>query len=129
MTCCGKKLVQIAKKAGHITEGAFWALLSAYFVLPKEKCTAAEARLRQCRRCEYHTWMSVLEFGAWILKNIGTVRAVRQLHQTEQWPQLPKQAYTSKRKLFCRICKCWLPAKTFIKKENCSEGQWKDIAL
>ena len=123
MTCCGKAM----KRAANIGQGYFWTTLESLFVLPKNRCERASSRLDRCRRCEMGTWLTKREFGVWIQKEVGVVKAATELHKTETGPLLPKLEQASGRKLFCRICKCGLPAKSYVRDEQCPLGHWQDI--
>jgi hypothetical protein len=68
--------------------------------------------------------MTVLEYTDWIDKNGGMAKFASEIDKLKSWPLLPKQEYQPKTKLFCRICKCWLPAKTYVKKEQCPLNKW-----
>jgi hypothetical protein len=35
---------------------------------------------------------------------------------------LPIEQVQPGAKLFCSLCKCWLPAKAYVKQENCPLG-------
>lgn len=63
------------------------------------------------------------EYTQW-LKDNG-IEVLKNLHQLEVLPKLPKYELDDKRRnLFCRICKCYVPAKARIEKEHCQLGKW-----
>jgi len=40
------------------------------------------------------------------------------------FPMLEKHGYEKGRSLFCRLCKCWIPAKAYSKDEKCPKDKW-----
>jgi hypothetical protein len=100
--------------------------LDFLFVWPPEKYVFAGIRLETCRLCDESTWMTVAEYAGWIEKNGGMVKFASQIDKLTSWPALPKQEYSPKKKLFCRVCKCWLPAKTYVKNEQCPLNKWSN---
>lgn len=122
MGCCGKNIARNVGKVGAITEGNLRLFINTYFRLPDEQCPMAKARRVACRGCESHTFMGKWEFGLWVVKNGGAVKFLAEIHDLTGWPMLPKQEYKKGAKLFCRVCKCWLPAKSHVAQERCPVG-------
>jgi hypothetical protein len=114
MSCCGK----IAKIAAVAT-GTSMVAVDRLFWLPEEKSERAIERQDSCRECDNSTWMTESEYYKWIVANGGIKKFLSEIEDLTQWVLLPKQQYGKKRKLFCRICKCWLPAKSYLKSETC----------
>ncbi|HRS71424.1 MAG: hypothetical protein OEV87_01235 [Phycisphaerae bacterium] len=115
MGCCGK-----IKKVVSIATGNLAIVLDAINLLPAEKYLYHSVRLRACRGCEYHTYLTEEEYLEWIEKNGGLAKFVAEIDTLDQWPPLPiEQNEQPGAKLFCSLCKCWLPAKAYVKKENC----------
>ena len=112
MTCCGKTK-QIAHKAGNIAKG-YTALVTG------KKYEFTDGRIRVCRKCEDCTWMTRLEYGKWLLKN--GIKVITNFTDLESLPKLPKQ-YTGKN-IYCRICKCDIPAKASVKEMKCPKDKW-----
>jgi len=124
MTCCGDKI----KKAVSIVQGnvnlAVDTLLTTVFRMPTERYHLSEVRKAICRSCEKHTWLTAMEYIIW-LKSHG-VEVIKNLDDLSVLPELPKQDYVKHEKLFCMICKCWLPAKAEIKNEKCPLNKWEN---
>jgi hypothetical protein len=115
MGCCGKinKVVSIAK-------GNLAVALDAINLLPSEKYLYHAVRLRACRVCQHHTYLTEDEYIAWIEANGGLAKFVAEIDTLEKWPPLPIEHNEQPgAKLFCSLCKCWLPAKSYVKNENC----------
>mgnify|MGYP000983753992 CR=1 FL=1 len=115
MTCCGK-----IKKAVSIAKGNLAVVLDAINLLPTENYMYHQVRLRACRTCQHHTYLTEDEYIKWIENNGGLIKFVAEIDKLEEWPPLPiEQIEKPGSKLFCSLCKCWLPAKAYVKKENC----------
>ena len=125
MSCCGKRLVQTTGTMAHIIKGNVNHLMHQLRLLPTDKCQAADSRLRICRDCESCTWMTWAEFWNWVDEHGGKRKFFTDIDDLTGWPWLPTQEYAGGRKLFCRVCKCWLPVKAFVKEEQCPQGHWK----
>lgn len=116
MGCCGeiKKVASVTK--GYVTFVADW------FGLPAKKHPDYLLRLHTCRNCDANTWMTPSGYLTWI-KDHG-LEVVSNLDDLTRLPDLPKEEYSEGRKLFCRKCKCFLPAKTMAENEHCPIGKW-----
>lgn len=100
-------------------------MVAAYSVgvLPKEKYEYWRQRRDECKVCDESTWMTFSEFNRWLAGH--GVEVIENIDDLSVLPKLPKQAYAKGRKLFCRICKCFVPAKAMVKEEECPLGRWK----
>jgi len=114
MGCCGK-----IKKVVSIAQGNLAIVLDAINLLPSEKYLYHSVRLRACRSCEHHTYLTEKEFLDWIDAHGGLVKFVAEIESLDQWLPLPIEQEKPGAKLFCSLCKCWLPAKAYVKNENC----------
>ena len=114
MGCCGK-----LSKGLSIAKGNMAVVLEKINLLPSDQFIYHSVRLRACRACEHHTYLTESEFLVWIENNGGLVKFVTEIDTLDQWLPLPIQQEQPGAKLFCRLCKCWLPAKAYVKNENC----------
>lgn len=121
--CCGT-IIQIGKKTLAIAEGNIFLSVDSFLRLPDQRNPQARSRLAICRACEQHTYLTVTQYAMWMADNGGPVKFAAEIGNLNQWPLLPKQDYTKGGKLFCRICKCWIPAKSHREKETCPIGLW-----
>lgn len=87
-----------------------------------KKFEFTDVRIRKCQACEYGTWITAAEYTKWlrahgidVLKNIADLTVL---------PDLPAQNYKPGSKLFCRKCKCHIPAKARVSEENCPLNKW-----
>lgn len=126
MGCCGKKLVETTKKIGTIAEGNIRLFIDRYFRLPSEQCEYARQRRQECRKCKDHTFLTKWQFAGWVIHNGGIVKFLKDINDLIDWPMLPKRDFKKREKLFCRVCKCWIPAKSMIKTEHCPLGKWQE---
>lgn len=101
MSCCGK--------ARRIAAGYTHLALKKLGGLSSRKCAAADQRIVICHGCDASTWLSWAEYAA---------HAGR---------QLPKRGNHKGAKLFCRLCRCFIPAKAYVADEQCPAGKWKDL--
>ena len=110
MTCCGKSKLN---KAKNIAKG-FTALAVG------RKYEFTDGRIRICRGCDMNTWMTKLEYSTWLLKN--GIKVLTNLDDLTVLPILPKQ--NTGKTIYCRLCKCDIPAKARVKDEDCPENKW-----
>ena len=122
MGCCGKKLVRVSGKVKNIAKGNITLALS--FVLPAFKFEFADDRIRACHKCKKQTWLTAAEYLAW-MKAQGITTVIKNLDVLEKLPELPKKNHERGRKLCCMICKCFVPAKAYVKEEACPLGKWQ----
>jgi hypothetical protein len=142
MSCCGKKLADelpdmkpVARpksrtsKVKNIISGNWNAVFMQLKAVPDEKCEHYHLRLQTCRQCDLHTWLTWAEFYRYINDNGGLMKFMKEIDLLEQWPLLPKQDYASGRKLFCRVCKCFLMAKAASADEVCPQEKWNNTDI
>lgn len=112
MTCCGKTI----RKTGNIVKG--WTNLGR-----GKKCKDTDKRIRKCWTCDEQTWMSGREYATWLMRNgIGVLTNFTQL---EKLPKLPKfEQGPGRTNLYCRLCKCFVPAKASEESNKCLLGKW-----
>lgn len=112
MTCCGKTI----RKAKNIAVG--------YTNLARgKKYEFTDARIRMCQQCDEQTWMSKTEYAAWLLRH--GIKVLTNFSQLEKLPKLPKYEHGPGRtNLYCRLCKCFIPAKARVKDQNCLLAKW-----
>jgi hypothetical protein len=113
MGCCGKAI----QKGRNIAVG-YTNLLRG------RKYEFTDDRVRACHNCPYQTWMSHKEYAAWLARN--GLKILRHFTELEKLPLLPKYERGPKRRcLYCRICKCFVPAKARVKEKICPDGRWE----
>ena len=113
MGCCGKIVHQSLNIAIGYTNLAIG-----------KKYRFTDARIRACRDCDENTWMTALEYSAWLLSH--GIEVIENYTQLEKLPKLPKHKMSKKRqKIYCQICKCYIPAKARVKDMICPMGRWK----
>lgn len=114
MGCCGKTI----EKAKNIVIGYTLTLFDKHYEF-------ADDRTRTCHKCEEQTWLSRAEYLGWLAKH--GIQVANHFTELEKLRKLPKCEYSKKRGLlFCRLCKCWIPAKARIKDESCLLGKWEN---
>lgn len=116
MACCTKTIK-------HIATGMILAGIDKLMRLPEEPYGLSNIRLAKCRVCNESTWLSLNQY-IWFLDSNGIINVVKNLDDLAVLPPLPKQDYKPGAKLFCAVCKCWLPAKARVKDERCPLGMW-----
>jgi len=123
MGCCGK----VVKKVGNIARGYTKLATEKAGLTKKYKFT--DSRIRECQRCDESTWMTKLEYGKWLISN--GIEVLENFSQLEMLSKLPKYELDSKRRsLFCRICKCFVPAAARVPNKKCFHPQgnkWERI--
>lgn len=119
MSCCGNKV----RKVGQIVQGHVAVVLDA-FGLPEASCVRWASRQLICLQCSDQTWWTRREYLAWVSSQPAEV--LKHLADLTVLPPLEKKAYERGRKLMCRLCKCWIPAKVRVKGEKCPRGKWGD---
>jgi len=122
MGCCGGNAVK------QVTQMAVsYAKLATDRIGLTEEYEFTDGRIRKCQQCDENTWMTKLEYGQW-LKDNG-IEILENFTQLEVLPKLPKYELDNKRRnLFCRICKCFVPAKARVPDSECPLPQgdkWK----
>lgn len=117
VVCCGKMRV-----AGHIATG-YAAVLAEQLRLPAKPNPTAAARHKICMACEYQTWLTKGEYLDYLKQR--PLEFIANLDDLSALPPLPKREMRNKTMLFCCLCKCWLPAKVRVKREECPIGKWR----
>lgn len=108
MGCCGK-IRNIATGYTNLALG--------------KKYKFTDNRIRICQKCEEQTWMSKTEYAAWLL-SYG-VDIIKNFSDLKKLPRLPKhKQIRNRRNIFCRICKCFIPAKARVEDEQCPLKKW-----
>jgi hypothetical protein len=112
MTCCGKSK-QITGKAKNIVKG-----LTA--LARGKKYEFTDGRIRICRSCEFNTWLTKVEYSTWLLKH--GIKVLTNFDDLTKLPMLPKK--TGAKTIYCRHCKCNIPAKARVKEMKCPLDKW-----
>ena len=115
MPCCKKKISNIIK--GY-TRFAFSKLIE----LPKEKYKQSDKRIRICQACDKSTWLTMIEYFNFIKENLKDI--IKNIEDLTLLPELPDSEYEIGKKLFCKLCKCFIPAKAWLKEEKCPLQKW-----
>ena len=118
MSCCGKTTQALASVAA----GYSMFIVDDLFRLPGERSSQANIRLATCRLCGSATWLTLADYAAFLAKH--KIEVVKNIADLSVLPPLNKKDYQPGAKLFCRICKCWLPAKAYVKNEKCPLNKW-----
>ena len=100
-------------KAKNITQGIAK-------VITGKKYRHTDARIRTCRTCDSNTWLKKTEYAGWLLKN--GIKVLTHLEDLTVLPDLPKG--TEGKNLYCRLCKCFIPAKARVENETCPLNKW-----
>ena len=113
MGCCGKTI----SKGKDIAVGTIRHAVGI-------KYEHTDERIRTCWTCDEQTWLSGKEYMAWLFKN--GIEVLENFTQLEKLPKLPKhEQEKGRRRLYCRICKCFIPGKARVENENCPLGKWE----
>ena len=117
MPCCGKTI----KKATNIAKG--YTRLATDTAGLTEKYEFTDDRIRACHKCDEQTWMKASEYAAYLKKH--GIKIITNLTDLSKLPKLPKHKQSKERKrLYCRICKCFIPAKARVEAEECHLKKW-----
>ncbi len=101
MGCCGgtaRKVRQVATGFVNLAMGV--------------KYEFTDDRVRTCQRCEDNTWLTKAQYSKWLIEN--GVQVLRNFKDLAVLPLLPKEENGKGRGLYCRICKCFVPAKARV---------------
>lgn len=82
----------------------------------------AEKRMQICYRCDEITWLTKVDYAAWLAKK--NIKVIKNFNQLEKLPKLIKKPQTSGTEPYCCICKCFLKAKVLVETEKCQLGKW-----
>ena len=115
MSCCGKTKQVLAQGK---------AIVAGYAnVVRGKKYAGTDRRIRTCQKCDENTWMGKLEYSAWLLSH--GIEVITNFTELEKLPKLPKYELSKgRRNLYCRLCKCFIPAKASDEKNECLLGRW-----
>lgn len=115
MGCCGETIKQVKNMA------------VGYSSLASDiKYDSTDLRISKCHSCDEQTWLSSSEYAAWLLRH--GIKVLTNFSQLEKLPKLPKyEQGPGRRNLYCRICKCFVPAKARAEGAKCSLGKWEGI--
>jgi len=113
MTCCGK--------AKNIVRG--YANLAIDKATGENKYEFTDSRIRTCHGCDKSTWLTWTEYYDW-LKAQGVVNIIKNFDDLSKLPELPKKENRKGTKLFCMICKCFIPAAARVPEKKCELGKW-----
>jgi len=113
MGCCGNKTVTQAKN-----------IAIGYANLTRDKkYEFTDSRIRECHKCQFQTWLTWAEYTRWLAEH--GLEILINFSQLEKLPRLPEQKQDAKRKnLFCKLCKCYVPAAARVKDKKCPKGRW-----
>ena len=115
MSCCGKAKA-VLYKGKNIVVG-----FTNYVVGVKYEFT--DDRIRTCWTCDMQTWMSGIEYNLWLLQH--GIEVIRDFTELEKLPMLPKYEQSPRRrKLYCMLCKCFIPGKARVEQEKCPQDSW-----
>lgn len=118
MSCCGGKI----EKIGNIIKGFTGLFLEEQFDILALKFADADKRLEICLQCEKKTWLTRMVYMGFIKKH--WLEIIKKFEDLTLLPELSKEEYGMNKFLFCRLCKCHLPAKVRIEIEKCPEKKW-----
>lgn len=107
MSCCGK--------VGNIIKGNVRLAIGI-------KYEFTDDRIRICQKCEFNTWLKRAEYAKWLLSH--GIEVLTNISDLTVLPELPKGEYIKGEQLFCRKCKCLIPAKARVESEKCPENKW-----
>ncbi len=121
MGCCGKHSGTL-NKAGSIAKGYANNTLHKMFHVEGKLYKHARQRQRVCADCEHNTWLTKADYLKWL--TVNGIDIAKHFDDLTQLPPLEKQEYEKGRSLFCRLCKCWIPAKAYSKDSKCPKDNW-----
>ena len=114
MGCCGKTTILRQMASGYKN-----LMFPAHSNIPAEEATR---RIAVCKDCQDSTYLSKTEYAAWLVSNGMDILV--HLEDLSRLPPLEKHPFTPGRSLFCRLCKCWIPAKARADGAACPKDQW-----
>jgi hypothetical protein len=121
MGCCGQEKITTMI---HIAQGVAMATLDSVFTLPKDRYSYVNDRLNICSTCPKITFMHKSEYLEWLRQN--KIEVLKHIEDLSVLPELEIQQFEVGKTFFCAICKCWLPAKAYVKDEQCPLKNWSD---
>lgn len=84
-------------------------------------------RLERCLGCGQLTWLTVGEYAGFLMAH--AVDVVKEFGELEKLPSMSKFEKRDGTGMYCRMCKCYLPAKARVKDMKCPMGRWIDIVV
>jgi hypothetical protein len=117
LMCCGGKF----KTVSNIAKAYTGIALESLFQLEFFKSPDTDERTRICQQCEKSTWLRKADYFAFIIKHLSG--AIMHFEDLSKLPELPKEGNDKGKKLFCMLCKCWVPAAARTDKV-CKLGFW-----
>lgn len=121
MGCCGKQSGSV-RTVKQIVSGHTHRLFDHIFMVRGQRYQRAHKREAVCRRCDQATWLRKRDYLKWLAAN--GIDIANHLDDLTSLPPLDKHDYEPGRSLFCRICKCWIPAKCYSPDAVCPLGRW-----
>lgn len=121
MACggCGGK----ARSVRNIIKGNVGFLIESMFDLSIDKCDATNTRIELCKCCKKNTWLFKTEYAKFVFEH--GMDFIKHIDNLVELPELPKGKNDGRRKkIFCMVCKCFIPAKAREKDEACPLGKW-----
>lgn len=123
MGCCGGHSGKV-RAVGKIVSGHANRLFDQVFMVRGKRYRRAEQRQAVCMACEFQTWLTKSEYLAWLAAN--GIEVLTHIDDLTRLPMLDKHGFARGRSLFCRLCKCWIPAKAYSKDSQCPQDKWAD---
>ena len=127
MACgCGKKV----KAVMNIVEGNVKLLEEKVRQMvgdETEYVPYVAQRLERCLGCGQLTWMTVGEYAGFLMAN--AVDVVKEFGELEKLPNMTRFEKHDGAGMYCRRCKCYLPAKARVKDMECPMGRWIGIKV
>lgn len=116
---CGKTIK-------NIIQGSVSYAIEKTTGLEVAKYEHTDDRIRECHKCDEQTWMTKGEYAKWLKAN--GIEVLKNLDDLTALAKLPKYAQDpTRRNLYCRLCKCFIPAKARIAEMKCPLAKWSGI--
>ncbi len=115
MGCC-EEIKHVVGKTKQIATG--------YVNLARgKKYEFTDDRVRTCQKCEDSTWLTKIQYGKWLVEN--GIEVLRNVKDLTALPKLPKEENGKGKGLYCRDCKCFIPAKARVEENTCLLNTWE----
>ena len=123
MGCCGGHNGKF-HAVKNIISGHANRLFDQIFIIVRgtERYEQAQSREEVCRRCDQATWLRKYEYLKWLADH--KIEVITHIDDLTALPPLDSQPYAPGKSLFCRLCKCWIPAKCYSPDAHCPLGRW-----
>jgi hypothetical protein len=121
MGCCGKHRGKL-DTLKTIASGYARKTLHDLFLVKGKVSEQADERMAICKTCEYQTWLKKADYLTWLA--LHGIEVLEHLDSLSTLPMLDKHDYEQGRSMFCRVCKCWIPAKTYSSDSQCPKQKW-----